>query len=395
MALHVQRDGYHPGETLYQLRDEAPVAEYRLPIGLQSMPAWLVTRHEDVRRVLSDSALFSSTGGAQAASLGEESAARLSMRSPGWFIEEDPPEHTRLRRLLTPEFTVRRIHALVPRIKRYVDDLLDAMESGGGPVDVIETFALPLPSLVICELFGVPYEDRAEFQERSSAQLDFRRGVQERVAISAESRAYMAKLVALQRADPGDDLLGMLVREHGDEITDEELTGIGALLLLAGHETTAAMLGLGTLLLLDHPEQADLVRDRPGAVEQAVEEMLRYLSVVSIPIIRTATEDVTLGGRLIKAGSAVVCSLAIANRDHTLAGKPDVFDITRETVSHIAFGHGIHHCIGAPLARTEMRIAFPALLRRFPGLRLAVPREDVVFRVNSVSHNVQALPVTW
>ncbi|MEV4895412.1 cytochrome P450, partial [Nonomuraea sp. NPDC055795] len=182
---------------------------------------------------------------------------------------------------------------------------------------------------------------------------------------------------------------------RGERDREQELTGIGALLLLAGHETTAAMLGLGTLLLLDHPEQADLVRDRPGVVEQAVEEMLRYLSVVSIPIIRTATEDVTLGGRLIKAGSAVVCSLVIANRDHTLAERPDVFDITREAASHIAFGHGIHHCIGAPLARTEMRIAFPALLRRFPGLRLAVPREDVVFRINSVSHNVQALPVTW
>jgi cytochrome P450 len=219
--------------------------------------------------------------------------------------------------------------------------------------------------------------------------------LEDRTAAAEESREYMATLVRRQRAHPGEDLLGRLVREHGDELLDEELVGLGALLLLAGHETTANMLGLGTLLLLRHPDQLAQLRDDPAIVDQAVEELIRYLTVVSSPLVRTALEDVIIGGQLIKAGDAIICSLALANRDQALGESVNVFDVTRKYTTHVAFGHGIHHCLGAPLARLEMRIAFPALARRFPTLRVAVPPEEIPFRVGSFVYGVEALPVTW
>ncbi|MFI0419445.1 cytochrome P450 [Spongiactinospora sp. 9N601] len=363
------------------------------------MPAWLITRYDDVRRVLSDAATFSSAGGAQAAFLNatmeKETAARLAAKNPGSIIDMDPPGHTRLRRLLTPEFTVKRMRALRPRVEWIVNERLDAMEKSGGPVDLVQEFALPVPSLVICELLGVPYEDRDDFQRRSSAQTDFRISVERRLAYGVESSAYMGTLVAKQRLDPGDDLLGMIVREHGDTVSDEELAGLCALVLFAGHETTASMLGMGALLLLLHPDQAALVRDDPEYTDQAVEELMRYLSAVNTPAVRTATRDVTIGDQLIRKDDAVVCSLPLANRDESLLDDPDVFDIRRKPVSHVALGHGIHHCLGAPLARMEMRIAFPALLRRFPKLRPAVPLEEIRFRPSSIAHGLQTFPVTW
>jgi cytochrome P450 len=267
------------------------------------------------------------------------------------------------------------------------------MQRHGPPVDLVAEFALPVPSLVICELLGVPYADRAEFQERTNRQLDLSLPMQERMRLGEEGRAYMAGLVARAQADPGEDMLGMLVREHGDDLTADELTGIASLLLLAGHETTANMLGLGTLALLRHSDQLAVVRDEPDRVDAAVEELMRWLSIVHSGIVRVATTDTEIAGRRIAAGELVICGLSAANRDPELISDPDRFDVTRGGAGHVAFGHGVHHCLGAPLARMEMRIAYPALLRRFPGLA-EVPG-GAHFRTSHIIYGLTSLEVTW
>ena len=253
-------------------------------------------------------------------------------------------------------------------------------------------FALPVPSLVICELLGVPFGDREAFQARTRHQLDVSLPIDERVRLGEESRAYMGGLVDRARAEPGEDVLGMLVREHGDELTRDELIGIASLLLVAGHETTSGMLGLGTLALLRHPAQLALVRDDDAAVVPAVEELLRWLSIVHTGVARTARRDVEVGGETIAAGEVVLCALPAANRDPRATPDPERLDVTRGQVGHVAFGHGAHHCIGAPLARLEMQIAFPALLRRFPALAEA---PGATFRSFAVVYGLERLPVTW
>ena len=307
----------------------------------------------------------------------------------------DPPEHTRLRRMLTPEFTVRRMRRLEPRIVEIVADHLDELERAGSPADLVPTFALPIPSLVICELLGVPYADRAEFQARSGRLLDLSLPMDDRRELAAENQAYMDELVARAQADPGADMLGMLVREHGSDLTAAELSGIGSLLLIAGHETTSNMLGLGTLALLRHPDQLAAVRDDPQAAAPAVEEMLRWVSIVHTGVARITTTDVQVAGRQIPAGELVLCALPAANRDPALITDPQRLDVRRGVPGHLAFGHGVHHCLGAPLARMELRIAFPALLRRFPELALAVPYEDISFRAYHFVYGLHALPVSW
>ncbi|WP_261567492.1 cytochrome P450 [Frankia gtarii] len=394
IPLHMRRAQFDPIDELGEVRDNAGVCPVVTPFGVS---AHLVSRYDDVREVLSDSARFSTADRhaltpPDAAGMTEQEYARARV---GNLLTYDPPEHTRLRRMLTPEFTVRRMRALRPRIVEIVEAALDDVERAGRPADLVSTFALPVPSLVICELLGVPYADRADFQRRTVDQLDASHPPERRLALQQASRAYMATLVERARREPGEDILGMLVREHGDDVSAEELVGIASLLLLAGHETTANMLGLGTLALLRHPDQLARVRDDPASVEPAVEELLRWLSIVHAGIPRTATTEVTIAGSTIAAGEHVVLALPGANRDPALVDDPDRLDITREPTGHVAFGHGLHHCLGAPLARLELRIAYPALLRRFPGLALAVPYEQIAFRPYSVIHGLQALPVTW
>jgi cytochrome P450 len=297
--------------------------------------------------------------------------------------------------LLTPEFTIRRIKRLEPRIVEIVDAQLDAMESQGPPADLVQNFALPIPSLVICELLGVPYDDREDFQRRSARQLDLSIPIPQRLELQKQGRAYMATLVARARRQPGDDILGMLIREHGHELTDDELTGIAGLLLLAGHETTSNMLGLGTLALLRHPDQLAVVRDDPDAVGPAVEELLRWLSIVQTAIPRITTTDVEVAGVTIPAGNLVFPSLPSGNRDPDFIESPEVLDIRRAAPGHLAFGHGVHHGLGAPLARMEMRIAFPALLRRFGDLALAEDFDDVQFRTWNFIYGLKSLDVKW
>ena len=394
MPLHMRREGFDPVPEMAALRDDEGVRQVETAFG---MPAFLVARHADVKAVLADSARFSNDSrrafdAPGAPKLSDEERDRMRA---GNLLGVDPPEHTRLRRMLTPEFTVRRMRRLEPRIVQIVDDHLDAMEKAGPPSDLVADFALPIPSLVICELLGVPYADRESFQQRTSKLLDISLPMDERLELGRESREYMADLVARAQAAPGEDMLGMLVRDHGDDLSTDELIGIAGLLLIAGHETTSNMLGLGALALLRHPEQLALVRDDPAAVAPAVEELLRFLGIVHSGIPRTTTRDVEVGGIAIPADSLVILALATANRDPRFLADGDRLDVTRDAAGHVAFGHGVHHCLGAPLARMEMRIAFPALLRRFPRLALAVPFDEVEFRAFHFIYGLRSLPLTW
>ncbi|BBX19014.1 cytochrome P450 [Mycolicibacterium duvalii] len=391
--LHMRRDGLEPVAGLRELRQDTGVA---MVTGAFGVPVYLVTRYDDVKAVLSDHHRFSNRRppGAVAPGSGVDEDELTRARS-GNLLALDPPEHQRLRRMLTGEFTLRRMKRLQPRIVEIVNDALDAMAAAGPPADLVEHFALPVPSLVICELLGVPYADRADFQRRSARQLNLSIPIPERLQLQREGRDYMGTLVAAARSEPRDDILGMLIREHGADLTDDELIGIASLLLLAGHETTSNMLALGTLTLLRHPDQLAAVRDDPAAVAPAIEELMRWLSIVHTAIPRLATTDVEVAGVRIPAGSLVFASLPSANRDPEFIDRPDVFDINRGALGHVGFGHGVHHCLGAPLARMEMATAFPALLRRFPALRLAEDFADVQFRSFHFIYGLASLKVTW
>jgi len=392
--LHMRRNAFNPTPELRKIRETDGV---RTATNAFGMTVYLVTRYEDIKDVLSDHERFSNARppgfvvpGAPAVAEEEQASARA-----GNLLGLDPPEHQRLRRMLTPEFTIRRMKRLERRIVEIVDAQLDAMEKPGPPTDLVASFALPIPSLVICELLGVPYDDRDDFQRRSARQLDLSIPIAERLELVRRGREYMGSLVERARRQPGDDILGMLVREHGTALTDNELIGVAGLLLLAGHETTSNMLCLGALALLRHPDQLVSVRDDPDAIGPAVEELLRWLSIVHSAIPRITTTDVEIAGVPIPAGQLVFVSLPSGNRDPDFIDSPEVLDIGRGAPGHLAFGHGVHHCLGAPLARMEMRIAFPALLRRFPTLALAEDFEDVAFRSFHFIYGLRSLEVTW
>ncbi|MFD9891057.1 cytochrome P450 [Amycolatopsis sp. NPDC059027] len=394
----MSRERYGPGPELSEHARTGRPARTDTPFGVS---AWLVTRHEDVRAVLGDADRFSSAGLARHA---DPATSRTDAAASGrqqfadaasFMVGQDPPEHTRLRRLLTPEFTMRRMRVLEPRVRAVVGEVLDDMRDAGPPADLVESFALPIPSLVICELLGVPYSDREMFQRLSSVQLRLTASQDERTAAFLALRTYLSDLVNRHRGAPGDDLIGMLIREHDEDVSHDELVGIALVLLIAGHETTASTLGAGTALLLEHPGQLAAIRDEPERVDDAVEELLRFLTPVHSGLPRTVMVDATVGGQEMRTGDLVVPSLPMANRDPGLAAAPDDFDISRKPVPHVAFGHGIHHCIGAPLARMELRIALPALLRRFPRLRLDGDPADIRFRTMTAVHGVERLSVAW
>lgn len=392
--LHMRRNAFDPTPELAEIRENDGV---RTVISAFGNPVYLVTRHEDVKAVLGDHERFSNSRppGFTLPGAPEMSEEELASARAGNLLGLDPPEHQRLRRMLTAEFTIRRMKRLEPRIVEIVGARLDAMAVAGPPSDLVADFALPIPSLVICELLGVPYEDRDDFQHRSALQLDLSLPIAERLALQRQSRDYMRGLVGRARQNPGEDILGMLIRDHGSELSDDELVGIAGLLLLAGHETTSNMLGLGVLALLRHPDQLAAVRDDPDAVGPAVEELLRWLSIVQNAIPRFTTTDVEVAGVRIPAGELVFASLPAGNRDPDFVDNPGTLDIRRGAPGHLAFGHGVHHCLGAPLARMEMRIAFPALLRRFPALTLAESFEAVQYRSFHFIYGLKSLAVTW
>ncbi|GAA3526893.1 cytochrome P450 [Amycolatopsis ultiminotia] len=382
------RDPAHPinpAPEFARLRAEKPVMQVQrqFPDG-QLLTTWLITNHEYVREVLGSPHTSNSF------SSGDNGTSQ-----PGFLLSLDPPDHTRIRRMLTREFTVKRINSLRPRVEEIVTGFLDDLVAAGPPADLMQHFALPVPSLVICELLGVPYEDRADFQRRSDVLLDPTAGPDRQRENSREMNDYMTELIARHRTNPGDDILGMLIREHADNLTDEELLGIGNILLIAGHETTANTIGLGTLLLTQHPDQLAMVRDDPAVLRTAVEEILRFLSIVHSGSPRLVTEDITIGGVQIAAGELVVVSLPSANRDPEFLHDADVFDVQRAPGPHLTFGHGIHQCLGQQLARMEMSVAFPALLNRLPDLRITAPESELTFRPLGPVNGVRALPITW
>ncbi|MER5252496.1 cytochrome P450 [Streptomyces sp. NPDC002855] len=384
LSMHNRRDRLDPLPELSELSARAPLSEVELGDGPGSSTGWLVTGHDEVRAVLGDAERFSTAppaGGSRPVQAGN-------------LIQYDPPDHARLRLLLTPEFTVRRMRGLQPAVASVVADCLDSLEKAGQPADFMRHVAWPVPGLVMCELFGVERDDRAELARLLKVSRPAFRGRRLQMTAGAAYLAYVDQLVARNRRAPGDDLLGRLVREHGDDIDDDELVGLTAFVMGSGVENMASMLGLGILALFEHPDQLDLLRQCPHLIDQAVEEFIRYLSIIPTASPRTAREDVPLAGRVIKAGDQVACSLFAANRVRPPGTPPDVLDITREPAAHVGLGHGIHYCIGASLVRMELRSAYLAVLRRFPGLRCAVPPEEIRFRTQA-PYGVETLPVTW
>lgn len=383
---------FDPPRELAEIQADEPIRRVTLWDG--STP-WLVTRHADVRTVLADQR-FSADNFTPGYPATSPSVAARRKNAPS-FIAMDDPQHAFFRKMLISEFSVKAIRALRPMITETVDELLDAMTGAEQPVDLVQAFALPLPSLVICRQLGVPYADHAFFQARSHTLVDTRSAVDDAVAASDDLLHYLEGLVAEREQTPHDDLLGRLAQNHvvPGEITREQAASMGLLLLVAGHETTANMIALGTLVLLQHPEQADRVRDDDEAVPGAVEELLRLLTVTHFGRRRVAVEDIEVGGVLIRAGEGVVAAGEIANRDPEAFAEPDEVDVDRSPNHHLAFGHGVHQCLGQQLARVELQVAYPALLRRFPGLRVDTPLDEIAFRDAMVVYGVHALPVTW
>ncbi|MET8338405.1 cytochrome P450 [Streptosporangium canum] len=379
---------FDPPEDLARLRRDHPISPLAYPDG---HIGWLVTSHALVRAVLADPR-FSHRADLTHNPLSGARTGAPRPAPPGIFTSMDPPEHTRYRRLLTGQFTVRRMRRLTGRIHEITAEHLDAMERQGPPVDLMEAFALPIPSLVICELLGVPATERAGFQSSMSKLMSLEVSADEKIAIFGTLQAFMLDLVLAKRAEPADDLLSDLVT--GTDLTDEELANIGGVLMGAGFETTANMLSLGAYALLSHPDQLAALRADTGLTDKAVEELLRYLSIIP-GTVRAALEDVELGGQLVKAGQSVMVSIPAANRDPEHFADPDTLDLHRPTAGHVAFGHGIHQCLGQQLARVEMQVGVPALFARFPTLRLAVPPEEVPLRTDMMIYGVHRLPVTW
>ncbi|MEU6119779.1 cytochrome P450 [Streptomyces sp. NPDC047117] len=378
---------FAPPADLGRLREERPLRRMRFPDGHLG---WLATGHSAVRAVLGDPR-FSSRYDLMHAPTPYDGEVEMGPAPVGDMTGIDPPHHTRYRRLLMGKFTVRRMRALTERVEQIAVEHLDAMERQGPSVDLVAAYAHPVPALMICELLGVPAAERDRFKRQAAGISRTDASLEEQFAALSALQELIAELVVAKRARPTDDLLSDLTTT---DLTDEELAGLGGFLLAAGLDTTANMLALGTFALLSHPEQAASLRADPGLVDQAVEELLRYLSITHTGV-RSALQDVELDGQLIRAGESVVVSVQAANRDPARFADPDTLDLHRKATGHLAFGHGIHQCLGQQLARVEMRVAFPALFARFPTLRLAVPPEEVPMRPEANIHGVHSLPVTW
>jgi len=381
-----------PHPALATMRESAPVHQIDMRMGL---PVWMVTRYDDVLAALSDPRL--SNDPHHAIALTETLRGDFLSRS---MIGTDPPEHTRLRRLVSKAFTARRVEGLRPRIQEITDALLDEITPRGS-ADLVAEFALPLPVTVIGELLGVPEADRDRFRVWTDEMLDRPfMGTRDMARVTAareQMHGYLADLVAAKRAHPADDLLTALVEatDEGDRLDAQELLAMIFLLLIAGYVTTVSLIGNGTLALLRHPDELDRLRVDPSLVPNAVEELLRFDGPVNPGLTRYALEDLEIGGVRIPRGDMVLLAIAAADRDPHRFPDPDRLDVGAVDPGHLAFGHGVHHCLGAPLARMEMRIAFPALLRRFPNLAPAVPYEDIGFRAYHFVYGLHALPVTW
>uniref|UniRef100_A0AAU1M2I6 Cytochrome P450 n=1 Tax=Streptomyces sp. NBC_00148 TaxID=2903626 RepID=A0AAU1M2I6_9ACTN len=377
-----------PYPTYAAMRSACPVQA--VPSGSGGRLSYLVTGYAEAREALADARLSKDTAAFFA---GKESKRRLHPAVAHNMLSSDPPEHTRLRKLVTKAFTTGAVAELRPFIARVTDDLLDHWPVGE-PFDFVACLAVPLPVIVICELLGVPEEDRPDIQ-RWSGEL-FAAGQPDVIDAASHSLAdYMADLIAAKRQYPGSSLLDRLIsaRDGDDQLSEEELVSLAVLLLVAGHETTTNFLGNATLSLLQHPAELDRLRQNPNDIPAVLDELLRFDSPVSTATFRYTTETVTLGGTDIPRGAPVLVALGAANRDPERFPSPDQLDANRDAAGHLAFGHGIHRCVGAPLAKAEAEIALRAVLTRFPGLRLAVPPDQLQWRHARLVRGLTSLPV--
>ncbi|WP_344885734.1 cytochrome P450 [Allokutzneria multivorans] len=382
-----------PPEAYATLRAEQPISRVTLGSGRQ---AWLLTRHEHIRQLLASPDVSSNMA---------HPGYPLSFDVPQEVMEQqrpvmlamDPPDHTAQRKLVISEFTARRMLQLRPRVQEIVDEHLSAMLAAGGPVDLMTTLALPVPSMVICELLGVPYADREFFGECTAKLLSVSTGYEELGRTHQQLHQYFTELIAAKTAEPGDDLLSRLVEKNRDaEVLDDEgLVRMATVLLVGGHETTANMIALGVVGLLENPDQLGKLRANPDLVPSAVEELLRHFSIGDQVTSRVVLADMEIGGVLIRAGEGVIGLSASGNHDEAVFTDPGELDISRGGRQHLAFGYGIHQCIGQNLARIELEIVFTELFSRIPGLRLAAPVAELPFKDNAGVYGLHALPVTW
>jgi cytochrome P450 len=388
LSWPLQRDAMVPSQRLGATRDQEPVHRLTVFMGLE---VWLVTGDAEAREVLSDTTSYSTDIRPYMGKSGSATDGDI-----GGLGFTDPPDHTRLRRLLTPEFTMRRLDRLRPGVQAIIDRQVAEIAQAGeraDTVDLVPTFAFPIPFLVICDLLGLPDEKRETFSRLATARFDISKGGPGSIGAIGGSREFLLAEAARQRANPGPGLIGQIIREHGDEINDFELGGLADGVFTGGLETSASMLALGTTVLLENRELWNRLIADPTSAVPIVDELLRLLSVVQVAFARFAKQDVVVGGRKIPKGSVVLCSLPAANRDPRVTAGDDL-DLARASGSHLAFGYGFHRCIGAELARMELRMAFPTLAARFPDMRLAVPSEDLDYRALSIVYGVEAVPVT-
>lgn len=373
-------------------------ARWREDAGLQRVlyhgePTWLVSRYQDIRAALVDPRLSAQTFPENLKPDGADDD------TPIMFARSDDPEHNRVRRMMTSDFTFRRCEAMRPQIQAIVDRFIDAMIAKGPPVDLVHDFGLPVPSLVIALLLGVPEADLGPFQEYTSAGLEAHATEEEKAQSFGSMYAYIEQLVDKKQRCPGDDLISRLVVDQMQtgQINRATVVLSGITMLVAGHETTANMISLGTVTLLEHPEVFQRLGDTDdnAQIAKIVEELMRYLTIVHCQVDRVAIEDFALAGQQIRVGDRVLMNLPAGNWDSEFTEHPERFDIERNTRGHVGFGYGVHQCIGANLARVEMQIAFATLARRLPGLRLAVPARELKFKGTSDIYGMSELPVSW
>ena len=396
-SFPMKRCPFSPPKEYAEIRSTEPIKRVKMPDGT---PAWLITRHADVKAVLGDNRFSTVPAMPGYPFVSPSRASLLINEKPATLIRMDAPEHTKYRRMLTKEFMFAHIETMRPFIQKTVDELIDAMEAKGPPCDLAEELALALPTTIIANVLGVPYEDRKFFQERSQAKLDLTADPSVPVKAGQEMRAYLDDLITQKMKDPGNrsDLISRLITSQvvPGHMTREEALATIELLLMGGHETTANMIALGTLSLLMHPQQKDDLVADPSLVRNTVEEMLRFHTIVHYNGPRVAKEDVIVGGQLIKKGEGVLALISAANRDPELFPEPDSFNIHRTgAVHHLAFSYGVHQCLGQPLARAELQTVFTTLFQRLPSLKLAVPVEEIKFSEDAFVYGVKSLPVTW
>ncbi|HEX7308779.1 cytochrome P450 [Lentzea sp.] len=377
-----------PPQEQTRIRDTGcGIARVTLPSG---QVAWAVSRLEHVRSMLTD-ARFSSDRRHPGFPrfTRERPAFDLFRRS---MIQLDPPEHGPARRAVLGEFTVRRIAGLRPRVQEIVDERIDAMLAGPRPVDLVRALSLPVPSLVICEQLGVPYADHDFFQSRSGSLLSRSLTAQAKRTALTELRDYLADLIAAKAAAPAEDLLSRQLAQGNDP---EDVLSLAFLLLVAGHETTANMISLGVVTLLRHPRELAALRQDPSRTPLAVEELLRVYTIAEFANARVAVEDVEIGGVTIRAGEPVLALSNAANHDPAAFDDADEIRLDRGARNHVAFGFGIHQCLGQNLARMELQVVFDTLARRIPSLRLAAPAEELSYKDDVLIYGIHEVPVTW